>query len=115
MTLAIMRGGAHDGKTTDVAEGVRRLLTVSDAPGLLDVYEIVDDETHVAADVDDPELEFVLVAQESAAGVAPELLHMPSPQFSDDGDGIPTGDVTVDPVDLAFAEQAATETSQDVQ
>ncbi|MDQ1681806.1 MAG: hypothetical protein QOH99_347, partial [Frankiaceae bacterium] len=38
MTLAILRGGAHDGKTTDVADGVTRLVTVSDAPGLLDVY-----------------------------------------------------------------------------
>ena len=37
--LIVLRGGAHDGNSTTVAEGVRRLLTPSEAPGLLDVYE----------------------------------------------------------------------------
>lgn len=112
MTLAILRGGAHDGKTTDVDDEVTRLVTVSDAPGLLDVYERLDDETHVAADSDDPEFVFEFTSQESSAGFAPELLHMPGPAF---GDGLGASDVIVDPVDLAEAERAAHDAGQDVE
>jgi len=113
MTLVILRGGAHDGKTTEVSDGVTRLLTVSDAPGLLDVYELVDSETHVAADADDPELEFAFTAQEPSTGIAPELLHMPGPAFSDDGDGIPDGNVVVNPADLDAAALAAETNGED--
>lgn len=114
MTLAILRGGSHDGKTTDIAEGVTRLVTVSDAPGLLDVYELIDDETHVAADTDDPELVFEFVAQEPATGIAPELLHMPG---THGGSATPSFDdvVVVDPGDLAAAELAAHNAGQDVE
>jgi hypothetical protein len=138
MTLAILRGGAHDGKTTEVADGVTRLVTVSDAPGLLDVYELVDDETHVPADPDDPELVFEFSAQEPATDIAPEMLHMPAPAYGDgDGDGDTAaeaavgsaagattrgglaagadGDVYVDPVDLRTAELAAHDAGQDVE
>ncbi|MCU1676754.1 MAG: hypothetical protein JWM93_1512 [Frankiales bacterium] len=114
MTLAILRGGAHDGKTTEVADGVTRLVTVSDAPGLLDVYELLGDETHVAADTDDPEFIFEFTAQEPATGFAPEMLHMPGSAFSDgDGDGS-AGDVVVDPADLRAAEVAAHDAGADV-
>jgi hypothetical protein len=123
MTLAILRGGAHDGKTTDVADGVTRLVTVSDAPGLLDVYEIVHDETHVPADPDDPEFVFEFTAQQPATGMAPEMLHMPAPPYDDGASGGATGtasdgrrhgDVYVDPVDLRIAELAAHDDGQDV-
>ena len=128
MTLAILRGGAHDGKTTDVAEGVTRLVTVSDAPGLLDVYELVDDETHVAADVDDPEYVFEFTAQEPTAGMAPELLHMPGPAFGDgdgdtplqgaeaaDGHSSADNEVVVDEADVRAAELAAHDAGEDVE
>jgi hypothetical protein len=114
MTLAILRGGAHDGKTTDVADGVTRLVTVSDAPGLLDVYELLDDETHVAADTDDPEFVFEFTSQEPAGSIAPEMLHMPGPAYGD-GDGhLGAGDVFVDPADLLAAEQSAHAAGEDV-
>jgi hypothetical protein len=114
MTLAILRGGAHDGKTTDVAEGVTRLVTVSDAPGLLDVYELVDDETHVAADADDPELVFEFTAQEPAGEMAPEILHMPGPAFAEGDGGLASGDVVVDEADVRAAALAAHHAGQDV-
>lgn len=66
-----LRGGSRDGESTVVADGVRRLLAASEAPGLLDVYEA--DGT---ADGDGA-LVFVHVGQESAEGVAPEMLHPP--------------------------------------
>jgi hypothetical protein len=51
------------------------LLAASDAPGLIDVYE-ADGRT---ATVNGTEaLVFVHAGQESAEGVAPELLHPPS-------------------------------------
>lgn len=37
--LVVLVGGSRDGESTTVQEGVRRLLAVSEAPGLLDVYE----------------------------------------------------------------------------
>ena len=114
MTLAILRGGAHDGKATDVAEGVTRLVTVSDAPGLLDVYELIEDETHLAADADDPELVFEFVAQEPATDIAPELLHMPG-THGDGGAARPDDVIVVDPNDLAAAELAAHNAGQDVE
>lgn len=68
----VLEGGSRSGESTVVADGVRRLLAVSDAPGLLEVYE-ADGRT-----TDDGELVFVHAGQESAEGVAPELLHGPS-------------------------------------
>ena len=69
--VVVLEGGSHDGSSTVVATGVRRLLTPSDAPGLLDVYE-ADGRT-----TDDGALVLVHAGQESAEGVAPELLHSP--------------------------------------
>jgi hypothetical protein len=68
----VLEGGSRSGESTVVADGVRRLLAVSDAPGLLEVYE-ADGRT-----TDDGDLLFVHAGQESAEGVAPELLHGPS-------------------------------------
>jgi hypothetical protein len=74
--LVVLSGGSRDGESTTVQGGVRRLLAVSEAPGLLDVYE---------ADGRTQELEragtalvFTHAGQESAEGVAPEALHLPS-------------------------------------
>jgi hypothetical protein len=71
----LLDGGSRDGESTVVQEGVRRLLAASDAPGLIDVYE-ADGRT---ATVNGTEaLVFVHAGQESAEGVAPEMLHPPS-------------------------------------
>ena len=77
--LVVLRGGSRDGESTTVQEGVRRLLASSDAPGLLEVYEA----NGLTEEVDgNPEAALVLVhaGQQSAEGVAPELLHGPSPR-----------------------------------
>lgn len=57
--------------------GVRRLIAASEAPGLLDVYEADGRTEHVPGN-DDDALVFVLVDQEPADGVAPELQHAPA-------------------------------------
>lgn len=72
----ILRGGNRDGETTRVQEGVRRLLTTSPAPGLLDVYE-ADGTTETVEGNPDDALVFVLAGQEPAEGVAAEMLHSP--------------------------------------
>ncbi|MGB8651032.1 MAG: hypothetical protein WCD35_10265 [Mycobacteriales bacterium] len=70
----LLEGGSRDGETTVVDEGVRRLLAASEAPGLIDVYE-ADGRT---ARVDGADaLVFVHVGQQSAEGLAPEMLHPP--------------------------------------
>lgn len=76
--LVVLRGGVRDGETTTVQEGVRRLVTASDAPGLLEIYEA----NGLTADVpgnNEPALVFVHAGQEPAGDVAPELQHSPRP------------------------------------
>lgn len=86
----ILRGGNRDGETTRVQEGVRRLLTASPAPGLLDVYEADGTTESVPGNRTDA-LVFVLVGQEPAEGIAPEMLHTPrqDDRPTDDADGGP--------------------------
>jgi hypothetical protein len=88
--LIILRGGNRDGETTRVQEGVRRLLTASPAPGLLDVYEADGTTESVEGNPDDA-LVFVLAGQEPADGIAPEMLHSPpaDDRPTDDADGGP--------------------------
>ncbi len=71
--VVVLEGGSRDGESTHVSEGVRRLLAVSDAPGLLDLYE-ADGRT-----TEDGSLIFVHVGQESAEEIAPEMIHLPQP------------------------------------
>jgi len=60
----VLEGGSRDGESTQVAEGVRRLLAASDAPGLVEVYE-ADGRT---VDLDGEQaLVFVHAGQEPAA------------------------------------------------
>ncbi len=74
--LVVLRGGSRDGESTRLQEGLRRLLAASEAPGLLDVYE-ANGQTQDLPGNDEPALVFVHVDQQSAEGVAPELLHGP--------------------------------------
>lgn len=74
--LVVLRGGSRDGESTTVAQGVRRVVAASDAPGLLDIYEADGRTEHVPGN-DDDALVFILVDQTSSEGVAPELLHAP--------------------------------------
>ncbi len=74
--LVVLRGGSRDGESTTVQEGVRRLLAPGDAPGLLEVYE-ANGQTEDVERNDVPALVFVHAGQQSAEGVAPELLNGP--------------------------------------
>jgi hypothetical protein len=74
--LVVLHGGSRDGESTLVHEGVRRVLAPSDAPGLLDVYE-ANGQTEAVPGNDDEALVLVHVGQQSADGVAPDLLHAP--------------------------------------
>lgn len=74
--LVVLRGGSRDGESTTVQEGVRRLLAASEAPGLLEVYE-ANGERQDLPHNPHPALVFVHAGQQSAEGVAPELLHAP--------------------------------------
>lgn len=74
----VLRGGGRDGEVTTVVEGLTRLYAVSDAPGLVDVYELSDEVSEVP-DVDGPVGVFAFVGQETTEGLAPELQHMQGP------------------------------------
>lgn len=74
--LIVFRGGVRDGQLTRVSHAVTSLLTPSEAPGLLDVYERLDEtvfDQKAGADA----AVFEMVDQRSAEGIAPELLHQP--------------------------------------
>ena len=74
--LVVLRGGSRDGESTNVAEGVRRVLAASVAPGLIDVYEANGETEHVAGN-DGDGLVFAFVGQEPVGDTAPEMLHPP--------------------------------------
>lgn len=74
--LVVLRGGSRDGESTTVAEGVRRVLAASVAPGLLDVYEANGETQHVGGNNGDA-LVFVHAGQEPVGDTAPEMLHPP--------------------------------------
>lgn len=76
--VVLLRGGSRDGDTTSVDGGVRRILAVSDAPGMLDVYEDTGElvplrGAHGRAVV------FAFTGLEPAGDIAPEALHSPPP------------------------------------
>lgn len=72
--VVLLRGGSRDGESTQVHEGVRRLLAASDAPGLIEVYEADGTTEHVTGnDVD--ALVFVHVGQENADELSHDALH----------------------------------------
>jgi hypothetical protein len=75
--VAVLAGGSRDGESTAVDDEVTRILAASDAPGLLDVYEETSETTHLPGN-DEPAHVFRFIGQESAEGVAPEAIHMPS-------------------------------------
>lgn len=66
--LVVLRGGSRDGESTTVQEGVRRLLTSSDAPGLLEVYE-ANGQTEDLEGNPDPALVFIHVGQQPVEGI----------------------------------------------
>ncbi len=74
--FVLLRGGGRDGQRTHVAHGVTRLLTPSEAPGLLDIYEQASD-TATDEQTGEQVTVFEMVDQQPSEGVAPELLHMP--------------------------------------
>ena len=74
--LVVLRGGSRDGESSRVAEGVRRILTPSPAPGLLDVYEANGESEHVPGN-DGEALVLAHVGQEPVGDTASEMLHPP--------------------------------------
>lgn len=75
---ALLKGGSRDGESTIVAAGVRRLFAHSDAPGLLDVYEITDLHQHLPGNEEQAAV-FEFAGQEDAATFAPDDVHLPLP------------------------------------
>jgi hypothetical protein len=74
--LTVLSGGSRDGDSTMLAAGVRRLLAASDAPGMVDVYELTEQTRRLAGNPE-PARVFRFVGQEPIGDLAPEMLHMP--------------------------------------
>ena len=63
--LVVLRGGSRNGESTEVDHGVRRLITTSDAPGLLDVYEATGQSQELSGNAE-LALVFTHIGQEAA-------------------------------------------------
>ena len=74
--LVVLRGGSRDGESTKVEHGVERLLTPSDGPGLIEIYEDSGATAHVPGNAEQARV-FEHAGQQGAEDVAPELLHAP--------------------------------------
>jgi hypothetical protein len=75
----LLRGGGRDGEVTTVSDGLTRLYAVSDAPGLVDVYERTEEIVEHHPEADGPVGVFEFTGQETTEGLAPELQHMQGP------------------------------------
>lgn len=76
--LAVLRGGSRHGETTTVAEGVTRIVAVSEAPGLVDVYEATSELAPVPGN-DELASVFAFAGQEPAPDkITAESMHMPA-------------------------------------
>ncbi len=76
MPLVVLRGGSRDAESTVVDDEVDRLLAVSEAPGMVDVYEATDERQHVRGN-EEPAIVFNFVGQEPIGDLAPSMIHMP--------------------------------------
>jgi hypothetical protein len=76
MPLVLLRGGSRDGESTTVDETINRLYAASEAPGMVDVYEMSDELGTVAGN-DESALVFRFVEQEPVSESAAQHLHMP--------------------------------------
>ena len=75
MPLVVLRGGSRDGESTNVDEHVERLLAASDAPGLIDIYEMTEETMHLAGN-DEPAIVYSFVGQEPLTEHEGTQLHM---------------------------------------
>ena len=75
--LALLQGGSRDGESTRVAAHVSRLLAISAAPGMVDVYTRTEESAPVRGS-SSPGVLFVFTGQEVASDLAPEMVHLPS-------------------------------------
>lgn len=75
--IAVLHGGARDGESTTVASGITRIITPSDAPGLVDIYEQTDELRPLPGN-DTPAVVYQFAGQEAAPDRIPaEAMHMP--------------------------------------
>lgn len=76
MPVVLLRGGSRDGESTAVDEHVARLYAASEAPGLVDVYEITDESVELRG-TDEGAIVYQFVDQEPVTETTVTHLHMP--------------------------------------
>jgi hypothetical protein len=76
MPLVVLRGGSRDGESTNVDEHVERLLAASEAPGLIDIYEVTEETIHLAGN-EEPAVVYAFAGQEPVTDHEGTQLHMP--------------------------------------
>jgi hypothetical protein len=76
--IAVLVGGSRDGESTTVAPGVTRIVSPSDAPGLVDIYEETDELRRLPGN-ETPAVVFEFAGQEPAPErITAESMHMPT-------------------------------------
>jgi hypothetical protein len=76
--IALLEGGSRDGESTTVAPEVTRIISPSDAPGLVDVYEQTEELRRLAGN-ETPAVVFRFIGQEPAPErITAESMHMPT-------------------------------------
>ncbi len=76
MPFIVLHGGSRDGETTTVDGHVERLYAASQAPGMVDVYDVTDRTEHVRGN-EDAAIVYTFVAQEPMSDHTATHLHMP--------------------------------------
>jgi hypothetical protein len=77
MPVVLLRGGSRDGESTSVDEHVTRLYATSEAPGMVDIYEVTDESVKLAG-TDEGAIVYRFVGQEPITDTTVTHLHMPA-------------------------------------
>jgi hypothetical protein len=77
MPVVLLRGGSRDGESTTVDQHVDRLYAASDAPGMVDVYEVTEELAHLRGS-DEPAIIYAFADQEPVTETTATHLHMPA-------------------------------------
>jgi hypothetical protein len=77
MPTVLLRGGSRDGESTTVDEHVERIYAASEAPGMVDIYEITDEFAPLRGS-DEPAIVYAFADQEPVTETTATHLHMPA-------------------------------------
>jgi hypothetical protein len=77
MPVVLLRGGSRDGESTTVDKHVTRLYAASEAPGMVDIYDVTDEFVSLPG-TDEGAIVYRFADQEPITDTTVMHMHMPA-------------------------------------